>query len=257
LHRWELVVAERRLLLVEDEKDLAVSLRDRLEAEGYECEISYDGVTGEERARNGDFDCIILDVMMPRRDGFQVVDNLRRDGIKVPVIFLTARSTSLDTVMGLRLGGDDYMVKPFDAAVLIARIDALIRRAERANEEAPDHGSDGTMRTGEAPEATAGGHDVYRFGAFRLDRTTRALVGPNGPVELSAQEHRFLEFLVMHPDRVFERNELLDQVWGYDREVSTRTIDVHVVRLREKLGEKEHPLHIRTVRGFGYRFVYG
>jgi len=138
--------------------------------------------------------------------------------------------------MELRIGGDDYPVKPFDSAVLVARIDALKRQYRKS--AASGTGASANAALDSAPAA------VIPFGAFHLDRSSHILSGPDGTIELSAQEYRFLEYLATHAGQVFEQNELLDSVWGYDRDVSTRTIDVHVVRLREKLGKKDHPRHI-------------
>jgi len=193
-----------------------------------------DGISGEQQARARRYDLIILDVMLPERDGFQVCRNLREAGVFTPILMLTARGTTLDTVTGLRLGADDYLRKPFDMQELLARVHALLRRRERTE--------------GETAPADC------RFGDFRLDARRQELYRGAEHIPLSAQEYRLLEFFVAHAGRVIPRDELLDEVWGYDAVTTTRTVDVHVAWLRQKLGEQSEPRHILTVRGRGYRF---
>jgi len=229
-------VAER-ILVVEDERGMQVALEDRLTSEGYEVVIEGTGILGEERARTEEFAVIVLDIMLPGRDGFQVCQNLRDSEILTPVLMLTARNTTIDTVMGLRIGADDYLAKPFEMQVLVARIEALIRRSNRPNASARLTGA------------------KYCFGPYLLDTEARELSREGVPIQLSSQEYRLLEFFVTHPGRTIDRNELLNEVWGYDNETTTRTIDVHVSWLRQKLGEQQHPKHLVTVRGYGYRFV--
>ncbi len=226
-----------RILIVEDEEGLVLALEDRLRSEGYEVTAVGDGVEGQNEAADGAYDLIILDVMLPGRDGFQVCRNLREAGSTIPVLMLTARSTTIDTVMGLRLGADDYLTKPFDMQVLLARIHALLRRFEGS-------GNAGNERT-----------RVYPFGEFRLDTDTHQLRRGDELIELSAQEYRLLEFFVRIPDRVLSRDVLLNEAWGYDTETTTRTVDVHVSWLRQKIGDKDVYRHLITVRGFGYKFV--
>ena len=228
-----------RVLVVEDEEGLVMSLEDRLRSEGYEVKAVGDGVRGQDEAMTGSFDVIVLDVMLPGRDGFQVCQNLREAGIRTPVIMLTARSTTIDTVMGLRIGADDYLTKPFEMQILLARIHALLRRSE--NLEAAGEG-----RT-----------VVHDFGDFRLDTDTHQLSRGEELIELSAQEYRLLEFFVKNPLRVLSRDELLNEAWGYDSETTTRTVDVHVSWLRQKLGDTGVNRYLITVRGYGYKFVPG
>lgn len=225
-----------RVLIIEDEPGLRMTLEDRLSVEGYTVTLVADGVKGEEAAKSGSFDIILLDLMLPGRDGFAVCKNIRETGIKTPVIMLTARNTDLDTVMGLRQGADDYVAKPFDMGVLLARMEALLRRTDRL-----DTGS--------------GGAAVTVFGSFVLDRRRGVLERGGRPVDLHAQEYRLLEYLAARPDRVLSRDTILDEVWGYGCETTTRTVDVHIARLRKILGESELPRHIQTVRGRGYRFI--
>lgn len=229
-----------RILIVEDEEGLVVALEDRLRTEGYRVSSAGDGITGEREAASGAYDLVILDVMLPGRDGFQVCQNLRASGCRTPVLMLTARGTSIDTVMGLRLGADDYLTKPFDTQVLLARVHALLRRAAGGSP---------------APSGAAGHQTVFRFGPFTLDTERYLLEAEGTAIPLNAQEYRLLEVLVRNPGRVLSRDFLLNEAWGYDAETTTRTVDVHVAWLRQKLGEKDHPRHLITVRGYGYKFV--
>jgi len=231
--------ARKRILLVEDEAGLVLALEDCLRAEGYEPRAVADGVAGEREAERGRYDLVILDVMLPGRDGFQVCRNVREHGGMVPILMLTARSSTIDTIMGLRLGADDYLAKPFDTQVLLARVHALLRRSEA---EGTDPETD--PRTG-----------PYRFGEFELDTVGVELRRAGEPIPLSAQEYRLLRCLVEHPHRVLARDQLLNEAWGYDSETTTRTVDVHVSWLRQKLGEKDAQRHLVTVRGHGYKFV--
>jgi two-component system, OmpR family, alkaline phosphatase synthesis response regulator PhoP len=236
----------KRILIIEDEKGLVMSLEDLLGSEGYYTEGRYDGKSGEDAVLRAadtgeEWDLIILDIMLPGKDGFQVCRDLRERGVTIPVLMLTARDTSLDTVTGLRSGADDYLSKPFDSNVLLARVHALLRRAEL---------SDRSTRA--LREETGPKHFV--FGEFILDRELKELKKGTVAVEINAQEYRLLEYLARHPDRVISRDELLDEVWGYGSVASTRTVDVHIARLRKKLGEEKQPRHIHTLRGHGYRF---
>ena len=228
---------KKRILIVEDEPGLQLALEDRLVEEGFEVVAEANGVRAEEKAKKGGFDLIVLDVMLPGRDGFQICQNLREASIQTPVLMLTARGSNIDTVMGLRIGADDYLAKPFDMQILIARIGALLRRAVVPK----------TQRTEKGAQ--------YSFGPFILDTERQELANDSETVALNAQEYRLLKFFAEHPNRVYSRNELLDEVWGYDTHTTTRTVDVHVAWIRQKLGEKEHPEHLITVRGYGYKFL--
>jgi len=227
----------KRILIVEDEKGLVLALEDCLKSEGYDTSSVGNGIAGQIEAQSGIYDLVVLDVMLPGRDGFQVCRNLREAGCRTPVLMLTARSSTIDTVMGLRLGADDYLSKPFDTQVLLARVHALLRRSE-----AGLAGGNGGARS-------------HRFGRFELDMETMELRREGELIALTAQELRLLSFLAEHPNRVLKRDEILDQAWGYDSETTTRTVDVHVSLLRQKLGGEEGARHLVTVRGLGYRFV--
>ena len=234
-----------RLLLVEDEPSLARTLSDRLAAEGYEVEVAGDGPSGERLAAAGGFDVVLLDVNLPGKNGFDVCRDLRRDGIDLPILMLTARNELVDRVLGLKLGADDYLVKPFETLELLARIEALMRRNKA---EAPA-----------SPTATGGAHG-YRFGNVRVD-FDRAQVwragedGAETEVACSALEYRLLRFLIEHRGEVRDRDRLLDEVWGYDATPTTRTVDVHVSSLRQKIEPNPgRPEFIVTVHGLSYRF---
>ena len=223
----------RRILVIEDEAALRLALSDRLRSEGYEVETAADGEQGWERARQGGFDLILLDVMLPGRSGFDLCRDLRREGVATPILMLTARGEVLDRVLGLKLGADDYLVKPFETAELLARIEALLRRAQ------PD---------------TEGG--AFAFGDVRVDFKRVEVTRAGEPVELSALEFRLLRYFVEHRGEVLSRDRLLDEVWGYSAEVYSRTVDQHVATLRRKIeSDPRRPRHVVTVHGLGYRFT--
>ena len=220
------------ILLIEDEHELCNVLTLRLNKEGYVVDTAGDGVTGYKKALNDPFDLILLDIALPQRNGFEVCRDLRQAGLATPIVMLTARTQSVDKVAGLKLGADDYVTKPFSASELLARIEAVLRRA---------------------PLNTA--QTVYEFGGLRVD-VRRTEVTLNGQlVRLTAREFQLLRYLVERPRTTVSRTELLRAVWGFDADSFTRTVDVHVSGLRKKL-EKDpvSPQMIVTVPGFGYRF---
>jgi two-component system alkaline phosphatase synthesis response regulator PhoP len=224
-----------RLLLIEDEPGLVLTLTDRLRAEGYAVEHAADGDAGFEAAAADPFDLILLDVGLPGRDGFAVVRDLRQRGVRTPVLMLTARGQVTDRVVGLRLGADDYLVKPFDTAELLARIEAVLRRAGR-------------------PAPGPGGR--HRFGDIVVDLDRAEVHRGETVVELVAKEFGLLCFLLEHRGRVVTRDDALTHVWGYDAMPTTRTVDVHVAGLRQKLeADPRRPRHILTVHGRGYKLV--
>jgi two-component system, OmpR family, alkaline phosphatase synthesis response regulator PhoP len=225
----------KRVLIVEDEPGICLTLGDRLTAEGYDVTIRNDGKLGESAARSGSFDIMLLDLMLPGEDGLTVCQNLRRDGISISILMLTARDTNLDVVIGLRQGADDYLTKPFDANVLLARMEALLRRPPSLTRDANLPG-------------------ITRFGDFVLDRDRGTVTKKGAAIPLNAQEYRLLDYLASKPGCVLSRAELLDKVWGYKDLTSTRTIDVHIAKLRAHMGETDRPKHIRTLHGRGYKF---
>jgi two-component system, OmpR family, alkaline phosphatase synthesis response regulator PhoP len=230
-------VASRKLLLVEDEPGLVMTLTDRLELEGYEVETAMDAGRALDTASTKSYDAILLDVMLPGGTGFDVCRTLRQRGVQTPILMLTARGQVIDRVVGLKLGADDYLVKPFEMAELLARIEALLRRSS----------------TSAPSDATA---ESYRFGDIAVD-FRRAEVTKNGNVlELSAREFKLLRYFIEHRGAALTRDELLNEVWGYNAMPSTRTVDVHVAWLRQKLEDNpRHPEYIHTVHGLGYKFV--
>jgi two-component system alkaline phosphatase synthesis response regulator PhoP len=230
----------QRILLVEDEPGLVMTLTDRLVTEGYAVETAQDGEAGLAQAASAAFDLIILDVMLPRKNGFDVCRDLRQRGIHSPIIMLTARGQVVDRVVGLKLGADDYVTKPFEMIELLARIEALLRRAPATAVASP---------SAQLPE-------TYQFGAVRV-RFRRAEVERDGQrLELSALEFKLLRYLIEHRGATLSRDELLNEVWGYDAMPSTRTVDVHVAWLRQKLEPNpRHPQFILTVHGLGYKFA--
>ncbi|HXK01429.1 MAG TPA: response regulator transcription factor [Verrucomicrobiae bacterium] len=224
-----------RILLVEDEPGLSLTLSDLLTNEGYEVEAAMDGLVGLDRASNGGFDLVVLDLMLPRMNGLDVCRELRRRGKDVAILMLTAKSQLTDRVVGLKLGGDDYMTKPFEPPELLARIEALLRR---------------TRRDKLAPLAS------FQFDDIAIDFERNQVTRAGAPVSLAAKELELLRYLVERRGNVVSREELLEGVWEYQPGVSSRTIDVHVAWLRQKLEENpQNPRHIHTVRGVGYRFV--
>ena len=225
----------KRILLVEDEPGLVLTLGDRLEAEGYAVETAADGERGLELATSEPFDLVILDVMLPKRDGFEVCRAIRRASVEAPILMLTARGEVLDKVLGLKLGADDYLTKPFDMLELLARVEALLRRAP----------------SGPPSEIAA-----YRFGDVRVDFRRAEVTRAGEPVEVTPRELGLLRYFVERRGEVVTRDELLDAVWGYSSTVMTRTVDVHVALLRQKLEETpRQPRYILTVHGTGYKFA--
>jgi len=223
-----------RILLAEDEPSLVLTLGDRLRSEGFAVRVATDGEQALTFGLEGRFDLLILDVMLPGRDGFEVCRELRRRRIGMPILMLTARGAVTDRVVGLKLGADDYLVKPFDMLELLARIEALLRRAR----------------------GVSGKEGRFRFGGIEVDFRRGEVLRAGQPVALSALEFKLLAYFIEHRGRLLAREELLDKVWGYDATPITRTVDVHVASLRQKLEpEPTRPRWIQTVRGRGYRFV--
>jgi two-component system alkaline phosphatase synthesis response regulator PhoP len=223
-----------RILLVEDEPGLVLTVSDLLAAEGYEVESAVDGESGLLRASGKNFDVIILDVMLPKKNGFEVCRDLRQRGVDTPILMLTAKTQVKDRVTGLKLGADDYLAKPFDPAELLARLEALLRRVQKENR---------------IPLKT------FQFGDVEVDFERARLLRSGQPVNMAGKELQLLQYLIHHRGRVVPREEILQNVWEYSSEVTSRTIDVHVVWLRQKLeSNPQQPKHIHTIRGKGYRF---
>ena len=216
-----------------------MTLTDRLSAEGYDVDSAIDAASGLAKASSGSFDVIVLDVMLPGGNGFDICRAVRQKGVQTPILMLTARGQVVDRVVGLKLGADDYVVKPFEMAELLARIEALMRRSAST-----------------AAATAAATTEAHRFGDVAID-FRRAEVTKNGvPLELSAREFKLLRYFVEHRGAALSRDELLNEVWGYNAMPSTRTVDVHIAWLRQKIEDNpRHPQLILTVHGLGYKFA--
>jgi two-component system alkaline phosphatase synthesis response regulator PhoP len=223
------------ILLVEDEYALRMTLGDRLRKAGYVVDCASDGDDGLIKATNEPFDLIILDLMLPKRDGLVVCRDIRSAGLITPVLMLTARGRTADKVDGLKIGADDYVTKPFKMAELLARVEALLRRApSRPASPAP------TMR---------------QFGQVRVDVRGTEVTRHGEPVPLSAREFQLLRYFLDHDNVTLSRQDLLTRVWGYSASAFTRTVDVHIAALRQKLeDDPKQPKHFLTVQGVGYKF---
>ena len=226
----------QRILLIEDEATLSLLLCERLEREGYSVTACKDGIQGLAQAMSGAFDLLLLDVRLPGRNGFELCHELRRHSLNVPVLMLTARGNIKDRVKGLKIGADDYLVKPFDVTELLARIEALLRRA--SNSPPQLNGS------------------LISFGSVIVDLQKKEVLRDGLPITLTAKEFELLRYFVSHPEESISRHALLKDVWGYQAMPNTRTVDFHVAQLRQKLeANPRTPRHILTAHRSGYRFV--
>ena len=229
-----------RVLIVEDEVSFSDALSFMLRKEGFEVAVAADGKSGLELFNGQGADLVLLDVMLPKRDGFDVCRVMRQKGVTTPVLMLTARGQVVDRVVGLKLGADDYLTKPFEAAELLARVEALLRRAAQTSTAAP----------------AANGHSRFTFGDVVVDVRRAEVTRAGAPLELSAKEFQLLRYFLEHRGATLSREELLTEVWGYEHTPSTRTVDVHVAWLRQKLeANPKVPQIIQTVHGLGYKFT--
>ena len=220
------------ILLVEDEEAIALPLSDRLTRSGFKVELAADGITALDRASTGQFQLILLDLQLPGKSGLDVCRDLRSRGIQTPILMLTAFGETSDKVLGLKLGADDYLAKPFDVSELLARIEALLRRA------------------------TPPPSKVISFGPLRLDLGAATVYLDNQPVTLSAREFQLLAYFAARPGQLITREALLADVWGYDASTNTRTVDVHLGWLRQKLEkDPKKPTLFLTRIGLGYQFI--
>jgi len=223
-----------RILLVEDEPGLVLTVSDLLAAEGYEVDTASDGEAGLAKAMAGGFDAIVLDVMLPKKSGFEVCRELRQAGIDSAILMLTAKTQVVDRVGGLRLGADDYLGKPFDPEELLARVGALLRRVQKENR---------------IPVRT------FQFDDIEVDFERADVRKSGSQISLAAKEMQLLRYLIDHREQVVTREEALRKIWEYSNEVNSRTIDVHIAWLRQKLErDPQNPRYIQTIRGKGYRF---
>lgn len=221
-----------RILVVEDDASLLFGLKKNLQYEGYEVLTADDGERGLQLAVDGKPDLIVLDIMLPKINGFELCETLRRSKIDTPVIFLSAKSAEIDKVNGLELGGDDYMTKPFSVRELLARVKSILRRLKDDEEAAPT-----------------------RFGDVEVDLAGQTVRVEGRPVKLTSREFELLRFLVRSEGKVLTRETILQKVWGFDYYGTARTIDNFINRLRQKIEQDaDHPRHLLTVRGVGYKF---
>jgi phosphate regulon transcriptional regulator PhoB len=225
----------KRILIIEDDKDIVELVRYNLEKEGYRVSAADDGAAGLAQARSSPPDLLVLDLMLPKLPGLEICKELRRNSKspRLPILMLTARGDEADRIVGLEMGADDYVSKPFSPRELVARVRALLRRTE----------------PGEEPEA------AIEVDGLTIDPASYRVSRLGKPVSLSTLEFRLLVFLASHPNKVFSRDRLLDAVWGTERFVTPRSVDVYIRRLREKIEpDPENPAHLKTVRGTGYLF---
>jgi DNA-binding response OmpR family regulator len=224
-----------KILIIEDEPGLVITLRDRLRKHGYEVSAASDGETGLQMAMREPVDLILLDLMLPGQNGMTVCEKIRKAGSTTPILMLTARRQTRDKVAGLKAGGDDYLTKPFQMSELLARVEALLRRAATTSDVGPAR---------------------YQFGSIVIDTRSTEVTRDGQSVPMSAKEFQLLRYFMEHPNVTLSREELLREVWGYRDRPSTRTVDVHVAWLRQKLEpDLENPQFILTVIGFGYKFA--
>jgi DNA-binding response OmpR family regulator len=228
------VSAVSRILIIEDERDLALGLRANLEIEGYEVSLAHEGEEGFRRAMRGAPDLVILDLMLPDVDGYDVLRRMRQARLEMPVLLLTARSEELDKVRGFRTGADDYVTKPFGVMELLVRIEAILRRGR--------------------PRGPAAAESIYRFGDVEVDVDGRLVKRAGGEVSLTPKAFDLLVALLRREGKVATRLDLLRDVWGYSPSITTRTLDAHVAELRRKLeSDPANPVHVLTVWKVGYR----
>jgi DNA-binding response OmpR family regulator len=228
------VTRAARILIVEDEPGILLALQDDLTLEGYRVETASDGASGLRLASNGGYDLVILDIMLPQLDGFEVCRRLRDSGVGVPVLMLTAKGQELDKVLGLELGADDYVTKPFSRRELLARVKALLRRDRRSSEPV----------------------EVYRFGVIELDFRKYHATKAGRLVDLTKVEYDLLKYLIERRRQAVRRSDILEAIWEDPDSVFPRTVDTHIANLRKKLeDDPARPRHLLSVRGVGYRFA--
>jgi len=220
-----------RILIVEDEPDIALGLREDLSSHGYDVEVVRDGQSAAVRGKEPDWDLILLDLMLPRKDGFDVCRQLRKDGVNTPIIMLTARTHEAEKVMGLDIGADDYVTKPFSPRELRSRIHAVLRRTAESQQRS------------------------YRFGDCEVDFDRGEVRRAGAPVDVTALEFRLLSVFIRRRGRLLSRRQLIDAAWGADTFITDRVVDTHVLNLRKKVeAVPARPRYLHSVRGMGYRF---
>jgi len=227
----------RKILIIEDEEELAEGLKDNLEFEGYDVDVASNGLTGQQKILTNKYDLILLDVMLPNISGFDICKKVRGEGIKTSIIFLTAKSEEIDKVLGLEYGADDYITKPFSLRELLARIKAVIRRTENFNESINEE-------------------KQIIIGNLRVNFESYNAFFKEEDIRLSIKEFEILHYLWKHKNATITRDKLLDDIWGYDYQPSSRTIDNFILKLRQKIeDDPNNPKHILTVHGIGYKLI--
>ena len=223
-----------KVLIVEDDDSMAVALRDGFSYEGYDVKLARDGAAGLKAASEGNHDLVILDVMLPKLSGLDICKRVRRSGSRVPIIMLTARGQEIDKVLGLKIGADDYVTKPFSFLELMARVSAVLRRCSGISEQV----------------------GRYEFGDISMDFDKLEATKGEKPLDLTPREFRLLRFMIDHRGEILPRERLLDAVWGYENVPFTRTVDMHIAKLRKKIEDRpSDPTHIITVHRVGYKFT--
>jgi two-component system alkaline phosphatase synthesis response regulator PhoP len=224
----------QKILIIEDDPAILTGLDETFREEHFNVSVVMSGQMGYEKAREGEYDLIILDIMLPEKNGIDVCKDLRKDGINTPILMLTGKKEEIDKVIGLEIGADDYVTKPFSIRELVARVKALLRRPQEIRPEVEE----------------------YSFGNVHLDFKKQEAKKENKQIELSVMEFKVLKYFIQREGEVIERNKLLDEVWGYENYPSTRTVDNFILNLRKKI-EDDHsnPKHLLTVHGAGYKFV--
>ena len=229
----------KKVLVVEDDMAIQTLLKYNLEQAGYQVKTVADGKQGYELAKTKNYDFILLDIMLPQMDGLEITKSLRQDKVTTPILIITARDQEIDKIIGLELGADDYLTKPFSPREVIARLKAISRRLPQE----------------ESVPAVKTSTEVYEFPDFTIDLDHVKVLQNGQPVQLTPKEFELLAYFVKRPGRVLSREKLLNGIWGYDYVGQTRMIDMHVSHLREKIEpDPKKPRYIETLRGFGYRF---
>ena len=224
----------KKILIIEDDPAIRIGLKETFTTEGYNVSDAETGTKGFELAGKHDFDLIVLDLILPGKDGIEICKDLRSDGVKTPIIMVTSRKEEIDKILGLEIGADDYVTKPFSIRELLARVKALIRRS--------------TYEPGEIEEVA--------FANLKIDFIKQEMLKGENPVRLSATEYRILHYFIDHESEVISRDKFLDEVWGYDSYPTTRTVDNYILSLRKKIeDDPAKPKHLLTIHKVGYKFV--
>ncbi|MFC2092725.1 response regulator transcription factor [Bacteroidota bacterium] len=224
----------KRILIIEDDPAILTGLKDSLQEEHFEVLTEEDGEIGYQEAKKENIDLIILDLMLPSKNGIDICKDLRKDGINTPILMLTVKKEEMDKVLGLEIGADDYVTKPFSIRELIARIKALLRRKVEMNKEI----------------------DEYSFGKISIDFKKQEALKNNKPIELSTSDFKILKYFIQREGEIITRDQLLDNVWGYENFPTTRTVDNHILALRKKIEDNpSHPVHLLTIHKAGYKFI--